>query len=244
MDEEHFRHLAELGQLREKLKLLEAQEAKRLQTIELSRNRIVRVINEGKRIGLIPQEYQAGDDSVFEFLSRIAKTPVDTSTIMQDFGETIQNLRGEQSTIQSRLADLNQDLRAARTFLPAQTDFSREANEEAARLRSVGLYKKMDDNGTIHCPICQTALETPPPSLVQITSALEKVDSQLSATHRESPHIQLPITKTRPGQGSPNGQLRPPCRQRRSVERSMHERSAKRGPFAKRAYVVVLRIRA
>lgn len=195
VDEEHFKHLAELDQLREKLKLLEAQEAKRLQTIELSRNRIVRVVNEGKRIGLIPQEYQAVDDSVFEVLSRVATTPVDASTVLQDFGETIQNLRGEQSTIQSRLADLNQDLRAARTFLSAQTDFSREVNEQASRLRSAGIYKKLDDDGTTQCPICQSTLETPPPSLKQITSALEKVDSQLSATRRESPHIQSHISE-------------------------------------------------
>lgn len=192
VDEEHFRHLYEMDQLREELRLLEAQEGKRLQAIELSRSRIVRVVNEGKRLGLIPQDYQPVDDSVFDFLSGIAETPVDASTVLQDFGETIQNLRAEQSTIQSRLAELNQDLRAARTFLSAQTDFSREVSEQAARLRSIGLYKKDDDEGA-HCPVCNSVLETPPPSIHQINSALEKVNGQLSATHRESPHIQSHI---------------------------------------------------
>jgi hypothetical protein len=195
VDEEHFKHLAELDQLREKLKLLEAQEAKRLQTIELSRSRIVRIVNDGKRIGLIPQEYQAVDDSVFEFLSSIATTTTDTSFVLQDFGETIQTLRSGQSSIQSRLAELNQDLRAARTFLSAQTDFSREANEQAARLSSVGLYKETNDDGAMQCPICQSSLKTPPPRVEQISAALEKVNSQLRVTHRESPHIQSHISE-------------------------------------------------
>ena len=45
VDEEHFRHLAELDELISKLRLLEAQEAKRRQAIELSRGRVVRMVN-------------------------------------------------------------------------------------------------------------------------------------------------------------------------------------------------------
>ena len=132
VDESHFRYLAELDELTHKLRLLEAQEEKRLQAVELSRNRIVRIVNEGKRLGLIAQDYQAVDDTVFEFLARISQTPVDAPTIVQDFGETIQNLRADQSSIQNRLSELNQDVQAARTFLSVQTDFSREAGEQAA----------------------------------------------------------------------------------------------------------------
>ena len=195
VDEEHFKHLAELDQLREKLRVLEAQQGKRLQAIELSRGRIVRVVNEGKRLGMISQDYQAVDDSVFEFLARIAETSVDAPAVLQDFGETIQNLRGEQVTIQRRLGDLNQDLRAARTFISAQTDFSFEAKEQVARLRSIGLYKKADDGTLNKCPICHSHLETPPPEVEQIAGALERVDAQLDATHRESPHIQSHINE-------------------------------------------------
>ena len=63
--EEHFRYLAELDELTSKLRLLEAQESKRRQAVELSRGRVVRMVNEGKRLGMIPQDYQAVDDSVF-----------------------------------------------------------------------------------------------------------------------------------------------------------------------------------
>jgi len=195
VDEEHFKHLAELDQLRDKLRALEAEHSRRLQAIELGRNRIARVVNEGKRLGMIAQDYQAVDDSVFELLERIAQTPVDSPTVLSDFGETIQTLRSEQATIQRRLGDLNQDLRAARTFLSAQTEFSREASEQASRLRSMGFYKKADDGSLNECPICQSSLKTPPPEVRQISAALERVDAQLIATHRESPHIQAHIAE-------------------------------------------------
>ncbi len=194
VNEEHFGYLHELDELTKRLRLLEAQEAKKLQAIDVSRNRIVRVINEGRRLGLIPQDYQPVDDSVFDYLETVSKTSVVSPTIVQDFGETIQSLRAEQSSFQARLAELNQDVRAARTFLFAQTDFSREATEQGARLRSIGLYKGEVDNVT-QCPICESHLRTPIPSVEQINSSMRRVDGLLSAVHKESPHIQSHITE-------------------------------------------------
>jgi DNA repair ATPase RecN len=194
VDESHFRYLAELDELTHKLRLLEAQEEKRLQAVELSRNRIVRIVNEGKRLGLIAQDYQAVDDTVFEFLARISQTPVDAPTIVQDFGETIQNLRADQSSIQNRLSELNQDVQAARTFLSVQTDFSREAGEQAARLKSIGLYKSEIDDSA-YCPICDSELPTPTPRAEQINASMRRVDGLLEAAHRESPHIQSHIAE-------------------------------------------------
>ena len=189
VNEEHFRHLAELDELTARLRLLEAQEAKRRQAIQLSRGRVMRMVNEGKRLGLIPQEYQAVDDSVFEFLATVSETQVDAPAIIQDFGETIRNLRGEQSTLQERLFDLNQDVRAARTFLSSQTDFTREGGEQATRLRSIGLYSESED-GHAACPLCEAALDTPVPSVREVLESLGKVEGLLAAAHRESPHIQ------------------------------------------------------
>lgn len=194
VNEEHFRLLAELDELTKKLRALEAQDEKRVQAIEHNRSRIVRIVNEGKRIGLIDQEYQAVDDSVFGYLAEVAKTPVDTPDVIQDFGSTIQNLRADQSSLQRRLSELNQDVRAARSFLSAQTAFSREASEQAGRLKSIGIYKnEISDAG--HCPVCETQLETPTPLVESINASLRRVDGQLEATHRESPHIQARINE-------------------------------------------------
>ncbi len=188
VDESHFQLLAELDELRKRLRVLEATEAKRLQTIEVSRGRVTRIINEGKRVGLIPSDYQAVDDTVFSYLERVADTQVEEPGIIPDFGETIETLGGEQSTLQRRLSELNQDLRAAKAFLSDQTELSKEANEQRARLQSMGLYNDgVADNSS--CPICDSKLATPVPEVSELRSSLERVQSQLASVHKESPHL-------------------------------------------------------
>ena len=132
------------------MRILTATEAKRLQTIEVSKNKVARIVNEGKRVGYIPQSYQPIDDSVFDYLNDVAKTQVEASDVIPDFGETIQTLSGEQRTLQTRLSELNQDLRAAKAFLFDQTDFTKEANEQRARLKSVEIYKSEPPLSLIH----------------------------------------------------------------------------------------------
>lgn len=194
VDEKHFQLLAELDELKKRLRLLTATETKRLQTIEVSRNKVARIVNEGKRVGYIPQSYQPVDDSVFNFLKEVAQTQVESADIVPDFGETIQNLSGEQRTLQSRLSELNQDLRAAKAFLFDQTDFTKEASEQRARLKSVEIYKD-DDVKSEHCPVCDSSLPTPTPEIKEINLSLDKVEQQLETVHRESPHLQAHIVE-------------------------------------------------
>lgn len=192
VDESHFQLLSELDALRKRLRILEATEARRLQTIEVSRGRVTRIINEGKRVGLIPPSYQAVDDTVFEYLKGVADTQVEAPEIITDFGSTIETLSGEQTTLQRRLSDLNQDLRGAKAFLSDQTEFSKEANEQQARLQSLELYKEDDKDKSV-CPICDSRLATPVPAVSELKTSLAKVQSQLASVHKESPHLQAHI---------------------------------------------------
>lgn len=192
VDESHFQLLAELDELKKRLRILDSTEAKRLQVLDVSKSRVLRIITDGKRVGLIPPDYQPVDDSVFDYLTDVGKTPVESPNIVEDFGETIQNLSGEQATIQKKLADLNQDLRAARSFLSAQTEFTKEATEQSARLKSIGLYKTDTGSGSF-CPICDSELKVNQPSVDAICRSLNKVEKQLVAVHSESPYLQAHI---------------------------------------------------
>lgn len=194
VDESHFLLMGELDEALKKLRILEATESKQIQTVEVSRARITRVINEGKKVGLISQDYQAIDDSVFNYLARVAETPVEAPELISDFGETIQTLKGEQSTIQGRLMELNQDIRAARAFLSDQTDYSREASEQRARLKSIEIFK----NGVFSphiCPFCDSQLVTPIPLVEEVGQSLQKISDQLEGIYRDSPHIQRHVTQ-------------------------------------------------
>ncbi|MBU2079545.1 MAG: DUF3732 domain-containing protein [Alphaproteobacteria bacterium] len=188
VDEEHFKHLAELDELRRQARLLEAQKGKQIQSIEISKSRITRLINEGKRVGLIPQGYQAVDDSVFDYLSQIAEIDVEEAVGYQDFGDTIQQLEDERRAIWDRIDELSKDKSATETFLSVQSDYGREVSEQKSRLSTMGLYKDELGDRSI-CPLCAAPQEAPVARLKEVTSALEVVDRQLSAVHKESPHL-------------------------------------------------------
>lgn len=188
VDEEHFRFLTELDELRKQARLLETQKGKQLQMFEISKSRVSRLVNEGKRIGLIPQDFQAIDDTVFDFLSQIAKTNVEEAVDYQDFSETISNLENEQRALWNRIDELSKDRSATEAFLSAQTDYGKEVSEQKARLSSIGIYKEQLGDRSI-CPLCATPQDVPTPSLVEINAALEDVDNQLSFVHKESPHL-------------------------------------------------------
>ncbi len=194
VDEKHFLLMGELDDLQRRLRELEGRQNQQSQAVQTNRNRVTRIVNEGKRTGLIPQDYQPVDDSVFSYLAEVAKTEVSAAGVVPDFGETIERLRGEQSTLQARLGELNQDLRAARSFLSDQTAYSREASEQRARLKSVGLYKS-GDGAIQNCPLCENDLEHPIPAASALNASLENVERQLQGVYRESPHIQTHITE-------------------------------------------------
>lgn len=207
VDQDHFLLMGELDELQRRLRLLETAEAKQLQTVEVSRSRVTRVLNEGKKVGLIGQDYQAVDDTAFTYLANVAEFPIDDAELISDFGETIQRLRGEQSTLQNRLGDLNQDIRAAKSFLSDQTDFSREATEQRARLKSIELFNS-DVPSPHQCPICDSELSNPIPTVEKIGQSLRAVSDQLEGVFRDSPHIQRHIAELETNIGRASDDLR------------------------------------
>lgn len=132
--------------------------------------------------------------TVFRYLATVAEFQMDEAELISDFGETIQRLRGEQTTLQNRLGDLNQDIRAARSSLSDQTDFSREATEQRARLKSIELFRS-EVASPHQCPFCESELQTPIPKVDEVNQSLREVSEQLEGVYRDSPHIQRHITE-------------------------------------------------
>jgi hypothetical protein len=189
VDEKHFLLLGELDELQRQLRFLEAQNAQKLRAMDVNRSRVLGILNEGKRVGIIPSDYAAiDDDDLIRSLSEYSRISVAEPNVVPDFGETIERLRNEQASLQRRLAELNEDVRAARSFQSDQTVYSHEVREQQARLASLGLYKK-DEGGSASCPLCDSELREAVPSVSDFVASLERVDAQLSGVSRESPHL-------------------------------------------------------
>lgn len=93
---------------------------------------------------------------------------------------------------QNRLNDLNQEIRAAKLFLSDQTNFSKEATEQRARLKSIELFKD-DIAHSYQCPLCESELKVSIPTIVEMNKSLLAVNNQLEGVYRDSPHIQRHI---------------------------------------------------
>ncbi|SLN38896.1 DUF3732 domain-containing protein [Oceanibacterium hippocampi] len=234
VDEDHFRHLAELDELRKKLRLLEAQEAKKLQAVEISRERVVRLVNEGKRLALIPQEFQVIDDTVFDFLIQVAGSDIDEVAIYTDFGETVAQLELQRAALWRRISELNQDRKAAQSYVLAQSEYGREVSEQRARLSSIGLYKA-DCGDKSRCPVCSAEHDQPVAAVDDINKALAGIDEQLTSVRKESPHLQRHINALDAEIERLSGDLRETSRELRAAIASDEEAKGEQEQLVARA---------
>ncbi|WP_271607814.1 DUF3732 domain-containing protein [Bradyrhizobium sp. CCBAU 11434] len=192
VNEDHFLRQNELDLAREALRALEQRQSQFDNRRSFDFNRVRRLVNDGKRVGLIRQDFEptsVDTNGTLSTLESAGRMELLKGASIPDFGETIERLRGEQSTLRQLLGQASDDIRVARMLMSEQGGFSREGQEQRSRLSSVGLFKAADVPGD-YCPVCESALVVPTTQSRQIRVALEQIDSQLSAVEIEQPHLQ------------------------------------------------------
>jgi hypothetical protein len=192
VDEEHFLRQHELDLAREALRALEQRAAQFRDQRNLDVNRIRRLVNDGKRVGIIQQEFepvQSDIQAALAILEAASRIELLTNRSIPDFGATVERLRGEQTTLRQLLGQTTEEMRAARLIMSEQGAYAREGGEQRARLSSIELFKASDTVGD-HCPVCESALVVPTPSARAIRAALQQVNTQLKAVEVEQPHLQ------------------------------------------------------
>lgn len=192
VDEQHFLRLHELDTARDALRELEQRAQRQKEQRNVDIGRIRRLVNDGKRVGLIASDFEPIEtDAALEVLDRAARTDLATTSALPDFGDSINRLRGEQATLRNALERLNEEIRASRLMLSEQSAYSREGHEQRARLSSIGLFKVEADGH--QCPLCDSVLPVPTPASEQVMGALRAVSDQLAAVEVEQPHLQRHI---------------------------------------------------
>ena len=96
----------------------------------------------------------------------------------------------ERQGLRAELEAVKAEIRSTRLFNSESTGYEREAKEQRARLSAVGLFKHEDQDGR-HCPLCESWLETPVPSVAQVTQLLRDISEQLEAVEAENPRLQF-----------------------------------------------------
>lgn len=197
VDSEYVRKREELRRLRERLRGVERQlsELRALSGDGISK--AATLLAQARDAGLTGAFADEWEDAVAA-LQEVSHMPAEAAE-----GERSPTAEGNEyarlSDERSRLLDeqrrLGDEIAAARSFERDEKGFSREADEQRARLVSIGIFEGQEPGHA--CPLCSQALgdSTSVPGLADLRSALTDVSMRLDAVTRVAPQVEKAIAE-------------------------------------------------
>lgn len=191
IDEDRLLKQAQLDQARRQLRQLERQlrEAEAIDTTSYPRAQAL--LDEAKQVGLVDERtITTTYEAVIEILKRITRDDqIQSEVVMADGEDMLASLRAERQGLRNELERVNAEIRSTRTFTLETTGYEREAKEQRARLSAVGLIRPNGHDAAV-CPVCESHLNTPAPTVAQIERSLRDLSQQLEAVEAENPRLQ------------------------------------------------------
>ena len=190
VDEDHFFRQNELDDANRTLRELELSKDVMQRSTDNALRRVRNFVLDARRVGLIDENFESTDiKTCLVELKRAVSTDLRSPTVVTRSRDLIVRLENELHTLRGRLEEIQADIHSTRHFIREQTVYSREIGEQHARLLSLELYKAESDSDTT-CPLCESHLSAPPPTVADLTTSLAILQSQLEAVTVESPHLQ------------------------------------------------------
>ncbi len=185
IDEDRLRRKAELDNEKKELRRLEKAAAEREQLAGLSIARTEDIFREAQAAGLLP-EGKPPEHSVALATLRAINPVIREVPVPRDSAEPVADLRRERSELRRELAVVRERLRQARDVENVAGGFAAEAEEQRARLASLGLAGTHDVKT---CALCG-ATDVDVPAISDMRASLNELDQQLGQVRREVPRLQ------------------------------------------------------
>ena len=192
VDDDYVRKREELRRLREQLRACERQltELKALRGDGISK--AATLLAQARDAGLSSAVVDTWEETVAN-LRDIGVTPGASIDVDLPDGQEYSRLTNERDRLLEEQRRLRDEISAARAFKHDEMGFSREAEEQRARLTSIGIF---DGSNPEHsCPLC--AQELPESATVlgtsQLNEALTDVSSRLESVTRGAPQVEKAI---------------------------------------------------
>jgi hypothetical protein len=190
MEEDHFLKLKRYEDARQRLRRLEREFAEARALTDEQTGTGLALLAEARRHSLVPvdatpdgvQEIRVLLATVAEGSSVATAALDDPAADLTDLEERRRNVRGQLQDVREEIADLQRLQREASAF-------EKEAGEQRARLAAIGL---VSGDAATHdqCPLCNSHLSTPVPSVNDLDHSLRKLEAQLLTVERDSPRLQ------------------------------------------------------
>lgn len=191
VDEDHFLALKRYQDARTRLRRLEREFAE-IESITRNATDAARtLLNEARRNGLVPQESAAEDAEAVVALLRQAIQPRAMEFAGLDDPEAdLAALEERRRSLQRQLQEFREEITDIERLNKEANEFESEAREQEARLVSVGLIGDDSEDPADTCPLCESHLAVPIPTVAQIKASLADIQLQLQSVRRDAPRLQ------------------------------------------------------
>lgn len=193
VDDDYVARMAELRRLRQDLRGLERKvaeyEAVRGRGISRAQSLLAEATDLGLRPGQVaPDKWNDCVDALRVIGTREA-TPEEELVVEGDEFERLQAGR-QQLTHELRMA--RDQLQAAQALSTDRQGYSREAQAQLSRLKSIDLFDSGNRQDHVNCPVCQSSLtpEQMPAALEDISRSVKTLEIQMRQVEERSPQMQ------------------------------------------------------
>ncbi|MBC9798633.1 hypothetical protein [Sinomicrobium weinanense] len=147
------------------------------------------LVNEAREIGILEKsanpQNQIEAYSLLEYVSKWEYQPLEVKAENSALKELIDK-RGE---LRIELSKISDNKKAATDYLKNSFGYSSEAKQQEIRLESINLYNDSSKDKSL-CPLCNSKLNNPIPSIESINQSLASIREDLRFTKAENPRIQ------------------------------------------------------
>jgi hypothetical protein len=179
---------SEITQLKKNLNRLlrEKRESEKIKSEGISQ--AFSLIEEAKEIGILEKSANPlNQKDAYEYLGYVANWEYKPLTVKAE-NSVIKELIDKRGQLKTELSKILDNKKAATDYLKNSFGYSSEAKQQEVRLESINLYNDSQDSTV--CPLCDSHLANPTPTIENINSALTNIREDLKFTKAESPRIQ------------------------------------------------------
>jgi hypothetical protein len=209
VDEDHFLALKRYQDTRTRLRRLEREYAEAQAITRGVSNAVRGLLDEARRAGLVSADAQAEDAGDAHALLRQAASPQPVSfSTLDDPEADLTALDERRRVLLRQLQDLREEIGDVERLRREASEFESETHEQEARLASIGLIAEAGEDSGETCPLCESHLAVPVPTVAEIRASLTNVQTQLRSVRRDAPRLQERLAGLESRRADLNEQLR------------------------------------
>jgi hypothetical protein len=194
VDDDFVRKHEELRRLREQLRACDRQIAEITALRGEGMSKADGLLAQARDAGLTAAAPQEWEPTIVA-LRNVAQTPLVATDVTFPDGNEYARLSEERVRLLNEQRRLRDEINAVRAFERDENGFSREAAEQEARLKTIGIFEGSEP-GHI-CPLCSQDLPATLniPSVTEVTTTLSLLSEKLKSVTRAAPQIEKVIAE-------------------------------------------------